>query len=343
MRKLRNTLYVTTPDKYLSLDGENIVLRSTDGEEVRIPLINLEEIVAFGSRGASPALMNKCTFEKIGLTFLSRSGKFLARAEGEVSGNVYLRREQYRIADDDKRSLAIARNCIIGKLFNSRYVIERAIRDHPLQLDTEKLKNISELLSGAIVKAQNTEDVDSLRGIEGESAQLYFSVFDDLILQQKEQFCFNGRSKRPPLDKVNALMSFAYSMATGMCASALETVGLDPFVGFMHTDRPGRRSLALDLVEEFRAVMCDRFILSLINKKIVSESDFEEKEDGAVLLNEDGRKLFLLHWQKRKQEIVTHPFLNEKIEWGLIPYTQALLLSRYIRGDLDEYPMLLWR
>lgn len=343
MRKLRNTLYVTTPDKYLSLDGENIVLRSTDGEEVRIPLINLEEIVAFGSRGASPALMNKCTSEKIGLTFLSRSGKFLARAEGEVSGNVYLRREQYRIADDDKRSLAIARNCIIGKLFNSRYVIERAIRDHPLQLDTEKLKSISELLSGAIVKAQNTEDVDSLRGIEGESAQLYFSVFDDLILQQKEQFCFNGRSKRPPLDKVNALMSFAYSMATGMCASALETVGLDPFVGFMHTDRPGRRSLALDLVEEFRAVMCDRFILSLINKKIVSESDFEEKEDGAVLLNEDGRKLFLLHWQKRKQEIVTHPFLNEKIEWGLIPYTQALLLSRYIRGDLDEYPMLLWR
>lgn len=343
MRKLRNTLYVTTPDKYLSLDGENIVLRSTDGEEVRIPLINLEEIVAFGSRGASPALMNKCTSEKIGLTFLSRSGKFLARAEGEVSGNVYLRREQYRIADDDKRSLAIARDCIIGKLFNSRYVIERAIRDHPLQLDTEKLKNISELLSGAIVKAQNTEDVDSLRGIEGESAQLYFSVFDDLILQQKEQFCFNGRSKRPPLDKVNALMSFAYSMATGMCASALETVGLDPFVGFMHTDRPGRRSLALDLVEEFRAVMCDRFILSLINKKIVSESDFEEKEDGAVMLNEDGRKLFLLHWQKRKQEIVTHPFLNEKIEWGLIPYTQALLLSRYIRGDLDEYPMLLWR
>lgn len=343
MRKLRNTLYVTTPDKYLSLDGENIVLRSTDGEEVRIPLINLEEIVAFGSRGASPALMNKCTSDKIGLTFLSRSGKFLARAEGEVSGNVYLRREQYRIADDDKRSLAIARNCIIGKLFNSRYVLERAIRDHPLQLDTEKLKNISELLASAIIKAQNINDVDTLRGIEGESAQLYFSVFNDLILQQKEKFCFNGRSKRPPLDKVNALMSFAYSMATGMCASALETVGLDPFVGFMHTDRPGRRSLALDLVEEFRAVMCDRFILSLINKKIVSESDFEEKEDGAVMLNEDGRKLFLLHWQKRKQEIVTHPFLNEKIEWGLIPYTQALLLSRYIRGDLDEYPMLLWR
>lgn len=343
MRKLRNTLYVTTPDKYLSLDGENIVLRSTDGEEVRIPLINLEEIVAFGSRGASPALMNKCTSDKIGLTFLSRSGKFLARAEGEVSGNVYLRREQYRIADDDKRSLAIARDCIIGKLFNSRYVLERAIRDHPLQLDTEKLKNISELLASAIIKAQNINDVDTLRGIEGESAQLYFSVFNDLILQQKEKFCFNGRSKRPPLDKVNALMSFAYSMATGMCASALETVGLDPFVGFMHTDRPGRRSLALDLVEEFRAVMCDRFILSLINKKIVSESDFEEKEDGAVMLNEDGRKLFLLHWQKRKQEIVTHPFLNEKIEWGLIPYTQALLLSRYIRGDLDEYPMLLWR
>ncbi len=343
MRKLRNTLYITTPDKYLFLDGENIVMRAKDDTEIRLPLHNIEDIVVFGGRGASPALMNKCTEENIGLNFMSRSGKFLARAEGAVSGNVYLRREQYRIADNEERSLAIARNFIIGKLYNSRYVIDRAVRDHSLQVDVEKLKSRSELLSQAILKCRNVTDIDTLRGIEGESAQLYFSVFDELILQQKDEFRFTVRSKRPPLDNVNALLSFAYSIATGMCTSALEAVGLDPYVGFMHTDRPGRRSLVLDLVEEFRAIMCDRFVVSLINKRIIGNDDFDVREDGAVLLSEDGRKLFLTHWQSRKQEAVTHPFLKEKVEWGLLPYVQALLLSRYIRGDLDEYPMLLWR
>lgn len=343
MRKLRNTLYVTTPDKYLSLDGENIVLYAKDNTTVRVPLHNIEDIVVFGGRGASPAIMNKCTEDNIGLTFMSHSGKFLARVEGAVSGNVYLRREQFRIADDEKRSLAIAKNFIIGKLYNSRYVIERAVRDHPLQVDIDKLKSRSELLSQAIVKCQNVSDIDTLRGIEGESAQLYFSVFDEFILQQKDDFHFETRSKRPPLNNVNALLSFSYSMATGMCTSAIETVGLDPYVGFMHTDRPGRRSLALDLVEEFRAIMCDRFVISLINKRVISNSDFEKKEDGAVLLNDNGRKVFLTQWHNRKVDIVTHPFLKEKVEWGLLPYVQALLLSRYIRGDLDEYPMLLWR
>lgn len=343
MRKLRGTLYITTPDKYLFLDGENIVMRAKDDTEIRLPLHNIEDIVVFGGRGVSPALMNKCTEDSIGLTFMSRSGKFLARAEGAVSGNVYLRREQYRIADNEERSLAIARNFITGKLYNSRYVIDRAVRDHSLQVDVEKLKSRSELLSQAILKCRNVTDIDTLRGIEGESAQLYFSVFDEFILQQKDEFRFTVRSKRPPLDNVNALLSFAYSLTTGMCTSALETVGLDPYVGFMHTDRPGRRSLALDLVEEFRAIMCDRFVVSLINKRIIGNSDFDVREDGAVLLNEDGRKLFLTHWQSRKQETVTHPFLKEKVEWGLLPYVQALLLARYIRGDLDEYPMLLWR
>lgn len=342
MRKLRNTLYVITPDKYLSLDGENIVMHSKDDTQTRLPLHNVEDIVIFGGRGASPALMNKCTEDNIGLTFMSRSGKFLARAEGAISGNVYLRREQFRIADDEARSLSVAKNFIIGKLFNSRYVIERAVRDHSLQVDVDKLKNRSDLLSQAIIKCQSVSDIDTLRGIEGESAQLYFSVFDEFILQQKDEFRFVTRSKRPPLDNVNALLSFSYSVATGMCTSALETVGLDPYVGFMHTDRPGRRSLALDLVEEFRAIMCDRFVISLINKRIINNGDFEKKEDGAVLLSEDGRKVFLTHWQNRKQDIVMHPFLKEKVEWGLLPYIQALLLSRYIRGDLDEYPMLLW-
>ena len=332
-----------TPEKYLSLDGENIVMHSKDDTQTRLPLHNVEDIVIFGGRGASPALMNKCTEDNIGLTFMSRSGKFLARAEGAISGNVYLRREQFRIADDEARSLSVAKNFIIGKLFNSRYVIERAVRDHSLQVDVDKLKNRSDLLSQAIVKCQSVSDIDTLRGIEGESAQLYFSVFDEFILQQKDEFRFVTRSKRPPLDNVNALLSFSYSVATGMCTSALETVGLDPYVGFMHTDRPGRRSLALDLVEEFRAIMCDRFVISLINKRIINNGDFEKKEDGAVLLSEDGRKVFLTHWQNRKQDIVMHPFLKEKVEWGLLPYIQALLLSRYIRGDLDEYPMLLWR
>lgn len=343
MRKLRGTLYITTPDKYLFLDGENIVMRAKDDTEIRLPLHNIEDIVVFGGRGVSPALMNKCTEDSIGLTFMSRSGKFLARAEGAVSGNVYLRREQYRIADNEERSLAIARNFITGKLYNSRYVIDRAVRDHSLQVDVEKLKSRSELLSQAILKCRNVTDIDTLRGIEGESAQLYFSVFDEFILQQKDEFRFTVRSKRPPLDNVNALLSFAYSIATGMCTSALEAVGLDPYVGFMHTDRPGRRSLALDLVEEFRAIMCDRFVVSLINKRIIGNDDFDVREDGAVLLSEDGRKLFLTHWQSRKQETVKHPFLKEKVEWGLLPYVQALLLARYIRGDLDEYPMLLWR
>lgn len=343
MRKLRNTLYITTTDKYLFLDGENIVMRAKDDTEIRLPLHNIEDIIVFGGRGASPALMNKCTEENIGLNFMSRSGKFLARAEGAVSGNVYLRREQYRIADNEERSLAIARNIIIGKLYNSRYVIDRALRDHSLQVEVEKLKSRSELLSQAILKCRNVTDIDTLRGIEGESAQLYFSVFDELILQQKDEFNFTVRSKRPPMDNVNALLSFAYSIATGMCTSALEAVGLDPYVGFMHTDRPGRRSLALDLVEEFRAIMCDRFVVSLINIRIIGNKDFDVREDSAVLLSEDGRKLFLTHWQSRKQETVTHPFLKEKVEWGLLPYVQALLLARYIRGDLDEYPMLLWR
>ena len=343
MRKLRNTLYVITPDKYLSLDGENIVIHNKDDTQTRLPLHNVEDIVIFGGRGASPALMNKCTEDNIGLTFMSRSGKFLARAEGAISGNVYLRQEQFRIADDEARSLSVAKNFIIGKLFNSRYVIERAVRDHSLQVDVDKLKNRSDLLSQAIIKCQSVSDIDTLRGIEGESAQLYFSVFDEFILQQKDEFRFVTRSKRPPLDNVNALLSFSYSVATGMCTSALETVGLDPYVGFMHTDRPGRRSLALDLVEEFRAIMCDRFVISLINKRIINNGDFEKREDGAVLLSEDGRKVFLTHWQNRKQDVVMHPFLKEKVEWGLLPYIQALLLSRYIRGDLDEYPMLLWR
>lgn len=343
MKKLLNTLYVTSPDRYLSLDGENAVINS-DGEIIgRVPLHNLESIVTFGYTGASPALMGKCGEMGIDLCFLNPNGSFLCRVQGEISGNVLLRRQQYRIADDKESSLSIAKNIIAGKIFNSKWVIERTLREHSMRIDTEKFREKSAFLSNAIKKCRDCISHDELRGIEGEAASVYFSVFDDMILQQKEDFVFDTRNRRTPTDNVNALLSFAYTLATGMCSSALETVGLDPFVGFMHTDRPGRRSLALDMVEEFRAVMCDKFVLMLINKKMVSAKDFEKRENGSVLMTDEARRNFISAWQNRKSQVITHPFLEEKVEWGMLPYVQALLLSRFIRGDLDDYPVFLWK
>lgn len=343
MKKLMNTVYVNNPDRYLSLDGENLVISCDKNEIGRVPLHNIERIMTFGYTGASPALMGKCAEDGIELVFMKQSGRFLARIEGSVSGNVFLRREQYRIADDPERSLSVAKYMITAKLYNSRWSLERAARDHAPKIDVESFKKKSSFLNEASKSALSAADIDSLRGIEGEGASVYFSAFDDMILQQKEDFYFRGRSKRPPLDNVNAMLSFAYSLETGMCSSALEAVGLDPYVGFMHTDRPGRRSLALDLVEEFRAPMCDRFVLSLINKRIITDSDFFKREDGAVMLTESGRKSFLGAWQKKKYDEITHPFLGEKVEWGMIPYVQAMLLARYIRGDLDCYPPFMWK
>lgn len=343
MKKLLNTLYINSPDRYISLDGENAVIMNDKDIIGRVPLHNLERIVTFGHSGASPALMGKCADEGIELVFMSRNGRFMARVEGAHKGNVLLRREQYRIADDEQRSLKIARNMIIAKLYNGRWSIERAIRDHALRFDCEKLKSKCEILSSAIKQCESCDDLDSLRGIEGEAAAVYFSVFDDLILQQKDDFFFHNRTKRPPLDNVNALLSFCYSLTAGMCSSALEAVGLDAYVGFMHTDRPGRCSLALDLMDEFRALMCDRFVLTLINKRIINAGDFEKSENGATVLSESGRRTFFEAWQSRKNDVITHPFLNEKVEWGMLPFVQSLLLSRYIRGDLDGYPPFMWK
>ena len=343
MKKLLNTLYITTPDRYLSLDGENVVISADKKEIARMPLHNLERIMAFGCSGASPALMGKCVSESRELVFMSRSGKFLARVEGEVNGNVLLRRTQYRIADDPKKSLLIARNMIAAKLYNSRWTLERTMRDHELRIDLSLFKEKSQYLQNAIQSAISAPDADILRGVEGEAASVYFSVFDEMILQQKDDFRFTTRSRRPPLDRLNALLSFAYSLCTGMCTSALEAVGLDPYVGFLHTDRPGRRSLALDLIEEFRALMCDRFVLTLINKRTIAPDQFDIREDGAVLLNDEGRRIFLTAWQKRKDDELRHPFLDEKVQWGMLPYVQALLLARYLRGDLDAYPPFLWK
>ncbi|MCM1524987.1 MAG: type I-C CRISPR-associated endonuclease Cas1c [Ruminococcus sp.] len=343
MKKLLNTLYITSPDRYLSLDGENAVITS-GGETVgRVPLHNLERIVTFGYTGASPALMGKCGEMGIDLCFMSSSGRFICRVQGEVSGNVLLRRQQYRIADDREKSLSIAKNIIAGKIYNGKWVIERTLRDHSMRIDAEKFKEKSAFLSSAIKNCASCTSHDELRGIEGEAASVYFSVFDDMILGQKEDFVFDTRNRRPPTDNVNAMLSFAYTLATGMCTSSLNAVGLDPFVGFMHTDRPGRRSLALDMVEEFRAVMCDRFVLTLINKKMISAKDFEKRENGSVLMTDEARRTFITSWQNKKNQIITHPFLEEKVEWGMLPYVQSLLLSRFIRGDLDDYPVFLWK
>lgn len=343
MKKLLNTLYVTSPDSYLSLDGENVVIFDSGEEIGRIPLHNLEAIVSFGYRGASPALMGGCAKRNIGLCFLTPQGQFLARVTGPVKGNVILRKKQYAISQDDGEGIGIARNCILGKVYNSRWILERATRDHSLQVDVEKIKRASAFLKQSLENIGKCEDMAVLRGYEGEAASIYFGELNQLILQQKRDFVFTVRSKRPPLDNVNAMLSFVYTLLTNMISSALETVGLDPYVGFMHTDRPGRVSLALDLIEELRPVLADRFVLTLINRKIVTGKDFIKKEDGAVLFTDNAKKRLLTEWQNKKKEVITHPFLEEKVEWGMIPFIQAMLLARYLRGDIDEYPPFFWK
>lgn len=343
MRKLLNTLYVTSPDAYMALDGENVVIRQEDQELRRVPLHNLESIVTFGYTGASPALMGACAKAGIGLLFLTANGRFLARVTGEVSGNVVLRRAQARLSDDERASTDIAACFLTGKIYNAKWVIERATRDYPQRLDIDKLKQVSAGLTRALQNLPECGNLGELRGVEGEAATLYFRVLDDLILQQKEAFHFENRVRRPPTDRVNALLSFVYTLLANDCASALECVGLDPYNGFLHRDRPGRASLALDLMEELRAVYADRFVLSLINKRVVQADGFTQKENSAVIMDDDTRKAVLAAWQTRKQDKIVHPFLEEKIEWGLVPFVQSLLLARFIRGDLDAYPPFLWK
>ena len=343
MRILQNVLYVTTPDAYLALEGENVVVQQGRQERLRVPLHNLEGIVTFGYVGASPALMGTCAKRQIALTFLSAHGRFLARVVGESQGNVALRKDQYRISDSEVASTSPARGFTIGKLFNARSVIERAIRDYPKRLDTDALSQISAQLALAAHQVKEAPTHERIRGIEGEAAVRYFSAFDDLILQQKEAFFFSGRNRRPPMDRVNALLSFLYTLLAHEAGAALETVGLDSYIGFLHRDRPGRQSLALDLMEELRPALADRFVLTLINTRQVAADDFLQKESGGIYLTDEGRKKVLTSWQKRKQETIRHPFLGEKIPWGLVPYVQALLLARFLRGELDEYPPFLWK
>lgn len=343
MRHMLNTLFVTSEDIYLSLDGENVVANRAKEEVARYPLHTLTGILSFSYAGASPALMGACAHRGISLSFCTPRGRFLARVSGESNGNVLLRRTQYRVADDSTQSCHIARSMVFGKIYNARWCIERTKRDHGLRVDTERLSEVSRQLKSILPQILETEDLGTLRGLEGSAATSYFGVFDQLILGDHATFHFQGRNRRPPLDPANALLSFAYSLLSYDCASALESVGLDSYVGFLHRDRPGRSSLALDLMEELRPCIADRFVLTSINNRIFKKSDFLFRESGGVLLTEQGRRTFLQRWQERKKETLTHPFLTEKVPWGLIPYLQSLLLARCLRGDLDEYPPFLWK
>lgn len=343
MRKILDTLYITSPEMYLSLDGENVVVSLKGKELARRPLHNIEGIVTMGYAGVSPALIGKCSEKGIYISFLSRSGKFLSSVVGPYNGNVLLRKTQYKYSDDEKMCTEISKNIIIGKLYNSRWVIERATRDYANSLDVHKLKNVSQQIKATMELVRNCEDTQQLRGFEGEVASRYFSVFDDLILQQKKDFVFEKRVKRPPTDRVNAMLSFTYTLLNSMTSSALYCVGLDPYVGFMHKVRPGRTSLSLDLMEELRSVLADRFVISLINKKCITSKDFVSKENGAIEFTDEGKVKFLRHWQEKKKTEITHPYLNEKVEWGMVPYVQALLLARFLRGDIDGYPPFLWK
>lgn len=343
MRRLLNTLYVTLPDAYLACDGENVLVRLENEVKFRVPVHNLEGIVCFGFAGASPKLMSLCCERGVALSFLSAYGKFMGRVTGRISGNVQLRRTQYHWADSDETTARLARRFIAAKIMNSRALLHRALRDHEDMVQSESVERAMALMANMMPRVEQAGSADVIRGIEGEAANLYFANFNQMILTQKDIFYLNDRNRRPPTDPVNALLSFLYTLLAHEVSAALESVGLDPQVGFLHRDRPGRPSLALDLMEELRPHFADRLALTLINRRQITGKGFVTKENGAVIMEDDMRKEVLTAWQKRKQEEITHPYLEEKIPVGLIPYVQAMLLARHMRGDLEDYPPFFWK
>jgi CRISPR-associated protein Cas1 len=343
MKQHLNTLFVTTQGAYLGKDGETVAVKIEQKTVLRIPIHTLDGIVCFGSIGCSPYLMGFCAENDVAISFLTEYGKFLAMVKGPVSGNVLLRRKQFRMADKPDVSAQVAGFILTGKMANCRTVLERCLRDHSEKIDQPSVKKVSERLSMYIRKELQKDDLDTLRGIEGDAAHQYFSVFDEMIFQQQDAFAFSGRNRRPPTDRVNCLLSFVYTLLVHDVRSALESVGLDPAVGFLHRDRPGRPGLALDMMEEFRPFLADRLVLSMINRGQVRPDGFTIKESGAVHMDDDTRKTVLTTYQKRKQESLVHPFLNEKIQIGTLFFIQALLMARFIRGDLDGYPPFVWK
>jgi CRISP-associated protein Cas1 len=343
MRKLLNTLYVSSQGSYLQKEGETVVIEREKQKVMQIPIHTIGGIVCFGNVLCSPFLLGFCAERDVAVSFLSEHGRFLASVRGPVSGNVLLRRQQYRMADDEETTRGIAANVVSGKLANCRIVINRTIRDHVAKVNAGALKEASENIGRIIERIPTMRATDEVRGLEGQAAAEYFRVFDHLIVDQKEDFVFAERNRRPPLDEVNALLSFVYTLLAHDVRSALETVGLDPAVGFLHRDRPGRPGLALDIMEEFRPVIADRLVLSLINRRQLGKKGFTKAANGAVTMDDDTRKTVLTEYQSRKQDEIHHPYIEETVPIGLLFFIQANLMARYIRGDIDGYPPFFWR
>ncbi len=343
MKTHGNTLYVTTQDAYLAKEDEAVVVKVEGHIRMRIPVHTLGGVVCFGQVSCSPAMMHLCAERSVAISFLSEHGRFLARVEGPISGNVLLRREQYRRADLPDQSASIAMAVVTAKVANRRTVLLRSPRDRPERDGAAAIERAAQVLKDRLAALKPGVQLDELRGVEGECARIYFEVFDHLIAGDKEQFFFHGRNRRPPLDRMNALMSFLYVLLEHDVRGALQTVGLDPAVGFLHRDRPGRAGLSLDLMEEFRSFIADRLALSLVNLRQVQAAGFQVLESGAVTMDDDTRKAVLVAYQKRKQEEIVQPFLQERTTVGLLVHLQARLLSRYLRGDLDAYPAFLWK
>lgn len=343
MKKHLNTLFVTTQGAYLAKEGETVAVKVNQEMRLRVPVHTLGGIVCFGNVSCSPYLMGFCAQNGVGISYLTENGRFLARVQGPVSGNVLLRREQYRRADDQAYSAKMAKSFVTGKIANCRTVLQRVLRDHAQKLDENMLRRSVDDMSRSLQSLELNQPLDSVRGLEGDAAHTYFNVFDHLIIAQKETFKFEERNRRPPLDNVNCLLSFLYTLLMHDCRSALESVGLDPAVGFLHRDRPGRPGLALDMMEEFRPFLADRLALSLINLRQVQDKGFNKTEAGAVMMNDETRKTLLVAYQERKQEEIYHPFLDEKVTIGLLFHVQAMLLARCLRSDLDGYPPFIWK
>jgi len=343
MKKHLNTLFVTTQGAYLSKEGETVAVNVEKEVRLRVPIHTIGGIVCFGQVSCSPYLMGFCAENDVGISFLSEHGRFLARVQGPVSGNVLLRREQYRKADDHNVSVEVAKAVLTGKVANCRSVLQRALRDHGEKIEVDKVELAVKRLTDCLDSIRTEQSLDVVRGFEGDAARIYFGVFDHLITVQKEFFFFHERSRRPPLDNVNCLLSFLYTLVMHDVRSALEAVGLDPAVGFLHRDRPGRPGLALDLMEEFRPFLAERITLSLINLRQVQDKGFKKADSGGVLMDDETRKEVLVAYQNRKQEEMMHPFIDEKVTIGLLFHVQALLMARYLRGDIDGYPPFILR
>lgn len=343
MHQLLNTLYVTTENSYLRLDHDTLKVNVEHETKLQVPLHHLGGVICFGDVLVSPALMRRCGEDGRALVLFDRNGRFKARIEGPVSGNVLLRRAQHEASCDAAKTLSIAKKIVAGKIQNGRQVLMRAAREAEDSEDEQPLREATATLAGALSRIPRCDDLDQLRGMEGESARAYFGAFDRMVREDRESFHLDGRNRRPPLDPMNALLSFLYAMLTNDCVAAAEGVGLDPQVGFLHALRPGRAALALDLMEELRAILADRLALTLVNRKQVAAGNFEDRPGGAVYLGEEGRKTVVVAYQNRKQEEILHPLLEQKVPLGLVPHVQARLLARVLRGDMEDYVPFLYR